>query len=133
MSSAPPPDVLVVDDAPYIRDFLGAALPRLGFAVWLAAGGEEAVALFRQHRQDISLALLDVCMPGLDGPGTLLALRELEPSVRCWSMTGEPGGHTAAGLLALGAERVFLKPFSLAELAASLRQLPVASWAQPQL
>jgi DNA-binding response OmpR family regulator len=117
------PGVLVVDDDPQVRDFLGLALPRLGFTAWLAAGGEEAVALFREHRQGISLALLDVCMPGLDGPGTLKALRGLEPSLRCWFMTAEPGGHTAAGLLALGAERVFLKPFSLAELAASLRSV----------
>jgi DNA-binding response OmpR family regulator len=117
------PGVLVVDDDPQVRQFLGLALPRFGFTVWLAPGGEEAVALFREHRQDILLALLDVCMPGLDGPGTLKALRELEPSLLCCFMTGEPGGHTASGLLALGAERVFLKPFALAELAGSLRGL----------
>jgi CheY-like chemotaxis protein len=120
MSASPPPGVLVVDDDPHIRHLLGLALPQFGFAVWLASGGEEAIALFQQHRHDISLALLDVLMPGLDVPATLLALRELEPSLRCCFMTGEPGGHSPGELLALGAERVFLKPFALAELAGSL-------------
>ena len=59
-------------------------------------------------------------MPGLDGPATLLALRELDPSLPCCFMTGETGGQTPADLLALGARCVFLKPFGLDELAAAL-------------
>jgi hypothetical protein len=38
-------------------------------------------------------------------------------------MTAEPGGHPHDGLLALGADRVFRKPFPLDELAASLHSL----------
>jgi DNA-binding response OmpR family regulator len=66
---------------------------------------------------------LDVVMPGLGGPATLLALRERDPSLPCCFMTGEAGGHTPAGLLALGARRVFPKPFRLDELAAELWRL----------
>jgi two-component system, OmpR family, response regulator len=62
-------------------------------------------------------------MPGMDGPATLAALKAIEPSLRCWFMTGEPGGYTAEGLLAPGAERVLLKPFKVPELAAELRQV----------
>ena len=110
------PGVLVVDDDPQVRDLLGLALPRLGFTAWLAAGGEEALALFRRHREVISVALLDVRMSGLDGPATLRALRGVDPALRCCFMTGEAGGRAEAELLALGAEAVLYKPFSLAEL-----------------
>jgi DNA-binding response OmpR family regulator len=58
-----------------------------------------------------------------DGPATLRELRGLDPCLRCCFLTGEPGGYGEEGLLALGAERVFLKPFRLPELAAALRTL----------
>jgi CheY-like chemotaxis protein len=47
--------------------------------VWLAAGGQEALDLYQRHREAIDVVLLDVRMPGLDGPQTLAALRALNP------------------------------------------------------
>jgi DNA-binding response OmpR family regulator len=122
MSTSAPtrPGVLVVDDDPHLRHILGLALPCFGFTAWLAPGGEEALALYRAHPREVALALLDVVMPGLDGPATLLALRELDPCLPCCFMTGVAGEDTPADLLALGARRVFLKPFRLDELAAAL-------------
>jgi CheY-like chemotaxis protein len=64
------PGILVVDDESAIRKVLGIVLSRHGFSVWTAAGGGEAVALFRQHQGSIGLVLLDVRMPGMDGPQT---------------------------------------------------------------
>jgi CheY-like chemotaxis protein len=119
---AAPPGVLVADDDPHVLAMLAAALPHHGLAALLAASGEEAVALLEARRAEVGLALLDVRMPGMDGPATLEALRAVEPSLRCWFMTGEPGGYTAERLLALGAERVLLKPFAIHQLASELRQ-----------
>jgi len=114
------PVILVVDDAPFMRGLLARALPVFGFKVLLAGSGEEAVDLFRERRGDISLVLLDVCMPRMDGPATLLALRELDPEVRCCFMTAAPGRHTTERLLGFGALHVFPKPFAMAEMAESL-------------
>src|SRR5690349_11978266 len=75
--------VLVVDDQEGVRGVLGAMLRQEGFAVWLAADGWEAIDLYRSRRAAIDLVLLDVRMPGLDGPATLAALRGLDPRVRC--------------------------------------------------
>jgi CheY-like chemotaxis protein len=123
-TSAPPrPGVLVAEDDPQVRQLLALALPRFGFTAWLAPGGQEALALYREHQGEVALALLDVMMPGLDGPATLLALRGLDPCLPCCFMTGDAGGLTPAGLLALGARRVFPKPFRLDELAAELWRL----------
>jgi CheY-like chemotaxis protein len=117
------PGILVVDDDALVRDLLGATLPRCGFRVWLADGGAEAVRLYPDLRGQVALALLDVRMPGLDGPATLRELRRLDPCLRCCFLTGEPGLYGEEGLLALGAERVFLKPFRLPELTAGLQAL----------
>jgi two-component system, OmpR family, response regulator len=115
-----PSSVLVIDDNPHVLAVLAAGLPQFGVTALTAASGAEAVALLQARRPWVGLALLDVAMPGMDGPDTLLALRAVEPGLRCWFMTGGPGGYTTEGLLALGAERVVLKPFVLSRLAAEL-------------
>ena len=73
--------------------------------------------------------MLDVLMPGLDGPRTLAALQELNPQIRCCFMSGDLGSYTEDRLQSLGAVAVLQKPFRLAEVAEVLRQLssyPVA-------
>ena len=69
------PCVLVVDDEARIRAWLSVALPQNGFQVKLAAGGQEAVDFYRTNASKIALVLLDVLMPGMDGPRTLQALQ----------------------------------------------------------
>jgi CheY-like chemotaxis protein len=112
-----PPAILVVDDEELLRSVLQLVLRREGFQVFAAANGHEALKEFRQHRDAIDMVLLDVRMPGLNGPGTLTALKALAPEVRCCFMSGDMGGGRPEDLLALGAERVFAKPFPLAETA----------------
>jgi CheY-like chemotaxis protein len=124
MGSHTGPGVLVVEDHADVRQLLGIALPRFGLPVWLAAGGREAVRLYREHRPEIGVVLLDVRMPDLDGPETLAALRELDPAVRVVFMTGNSWPYTTEELLALGAARVLEKPIlGLAALAQTLQEV----------
>jgi CheY-like chemotaxis protein len=120
LPSGPKPLVLVVDDEAAVRRMLQAALPRLGFDVLAAAGGAEAVDLYRGRRADIAVVLLDVKMPGLDGPATLAQLRGSDPGVCCVFMTGHAAQYAVGHLGALGAGLLF-KPFALPELASALR------------
>ena len=117
------PGLLVVDDDPSVRQLLSLGLRHHGFSVWLAADGLEAIQLYRTQGDQIDLILLDVRMPGLDGPQTLSILRQLKPNVRCCFISGETGGYAPEELAALGAECFFKKPFSLAEVAQILWQL----------
>jgi CheY-like chemotaxis protein len=117
------PGILVVDDDAAVRFLLDVGLRQYGFAVLQAADGEEALQVYQQERAEIDLVLLDIRMPGLDGPQTLDALVHMNPQVRCCFMTGHAGSYSHAELLQLGAERVFAKPFQLAELAQTLGKL----------
>jgi CheY-like chemotaxis protein len=117
------PGVLVADDDPTVRRVLEAWLSREGFAVWLAEDGAEAVGLYREHREVIDVVLLDVRMPGLNGPQTLEVLRALDPQLKSCFMSGHAGGFTEEELRALGAAHLFAKPFRLDELTEALRQL----------
>src|SRR5215831_19005930 len=67
--------VLVADDDHLVRVLVQLGLERDGVDVWLASSGKEAIQLYRTHRESIAVVLLDVHMPGLDGPATLDALR----------------------------------------------------------
>lgn len=116
--------ILVVDDEPAILDLLSRALSSSGFDVRLAVGGDQAVQVYERNRDSIALVLIDVRMPGLDGPNTLVAIRKLNPHVRFCFMSGGTGKYAETDLLALGASHVLAKPFrSLDELAHTLRQI----------
>ena len=56
---------------------------------------------------------MDVQMPELDGFQALHAIRRVDPLVRCFLMTGDPGVYTPADLEWSGAERVFGKPLDI--------------------
>ena len=66
--------VLVVDDDDDVREVTTFSLELIGgYEVFDANGGVAAIELARRHRPD--LVLLDVMMPGMDGPATFRALR----------------------------------------------------------
>jgi DNA-binding NtrC family response regulator len=115
--------LLVADDEGEVRDVLNDGLQREGFSVWLAADGQEALDLYRNHCETIDVVLLDVCMPGLDGPQTLTALQDITPQIRCCFMSGSLGRYTAEHLRDMGAATFFAKPFRLAEVAHVLGNL----------
>jgi CheY-like chemotaxis protein len=117
------PGILVVDDEPAIRTLLQAALPRYGFQVFLAASGQEALAIYRDHRTEIAAVLLDVQMPGLDGPQTLRTLQAIDPQIRCCFMSGNLGDYGEEELLDLGAALVIPKPFRIAEVLEALQRV----------
>jgi CheY-like chemotaxis protein len=108
--------VLAADDDPGVLDMLGKLLQHWGVLAHLVPDGAEAVELFSRHRAAITLCLLDVRMPGLDGPGALAAIRVIDPEVHCWFMTGDPAPYTVPGLLSLGATGVLDKPYTLSAL-----------------
>jgi CheY-like chemotaxis protein len=116
--------VLVVDDNETVRVLLEVVLPRHGLEVLVAGGGKEALRIYEQHRDAISLVLLDLHMPEMDGPATLAALRQVNPRVRCCFMSRSADKGPAGDLLSLGASHVLPKPFAaLSEVAELLHRI----------
>ena len=117
------PGILVVEEDDLVRLMLRLGLERHGFRVRLAADGAAAIDLYREHAPSIAIVLLDVCMPGLDGPQTLAALRRMNADVVACFMSGNTGSYEPDELLRRGARHVFAKPFFLDELARNLHAL----------
>ena len=113
-SKAKPSVVLVVEDDKDVRKMLETAINSFGFTVKIARSGQEALHI---HENDpIDIVLMDVQMPGMDGPATLKALLEQDPTTICCFMSGYTGKYSAAELLERGAADVIAKPFHLTEL-----------------
>jgi CheY-like chemotaxis protein len=99
-----------------MRQALADWLREGGYPVWVAEHGGRALELYRSLRGQIALVLLDVWMPGLDGPATLRALREVDAQVRCCFITGGFTRYTEEQLLGEGAVQVMMKPPSWDQL-----------------
>jgi CheY-like chemotaxis protein len=107
--------ILIVEDEPCVRDVCKIAMQQQGFAVWVAANGQETVDLYRRHRATIDVVLMDVRMSGLDGPQTLARLQELELQVCCCFMTGGFARYSDWQLSNLSSCVVLRKPFPLTD------------------
>jgi len=80
--------ILVVDDEAFIRDMAKSILERAGYTVLLAENGLAAIDLFRNASQQVSLVLLDMTMPGLNGHETFLQLKQIRPTVKVLLSSG---------------------------------------------
>ncbi|HEX4611238.1 MAG TPA: response regulator [Urbifossiella sp.] len=114
------PAVLVIDDDAAVRMTLGAMVERNGYASRLAGSGDEGVRVYDRHREEIAAVLLDVRMPGMDGPATLVELRMRNPELPCVFVTGFGGQYSDEELAGRGAV-VLSKPVGLVDLDRALR------------
>ena len=116
--------ILIVDDDDDIRTVSGVAARRLGrWEVLVAASGKEALETAIQEQPDV--ILLDVMMPGMDGPTTFEALRRSDRTadIPVIFLTARAQSHEVERYLALGALGVIVKPFDAMTLPDQIRRI----------
>jgi PAS domain S-box-containing protein len=80
--------VLVGEDNPDVRAMLKLVLEQSGYTVVEAVDGEDAVARFAEHRDDVRLAILDVVMPGKNGREAGNEILAMKPGVGILYLSG---------------------------------------------
>ncbi len=110
--------ILVVDDEQTVRDFLQRVLETAGYTVITVSNGQEALDKVSQF--DISLVLLDIMMPGLDGFEVLDHMRQYV-NIPVIMLSGIHEAPTKIDSLTLGADDYITKPFSVEELLARIQ------------
>jgi len=110
--------ILLVDDAEVIRKGLKEILEPEGYAVTMAADGEEALAKFRE--QYFGLIVLDLVLPDIDGLELLTRFKAEQPHVGVIIITGHADMMTYIEALHHGADDYLLKPFEGKELLARI-------------
>lgn len=103
--------VLVVDDEESIRNLVKTKLTREGREVFLAARGEEAVAVFRRERPDITI--LDLHMPEMGGIEVLRRIRAIDSEAIVMVFTGTQTDATLRQAKELGVTEFLQKGTSL--------------------
>ena len=112
--------ILVADDNPSLAGLIAATLEEAGYEVVTVSTGLAAVSAMERH--DISLAVLDVLMPGISGDAVAERLLQVDPTLPVLLMTGSSGDFAVGSGLP-----VLRKPFPQEELVAAVRRLvPVA-------
>lgn len=124
MAARPLKKILLVEDEADIRMVAKLALESVGgFSVDACASGREALAHAEAAAPD--LIMLDVMMPGMDGPATLAALRAVPAfsATPMLFMTAKVQPQEVAHFRSLGAIAVVAKPFDPMTLAQEIKTI----------
>ena len=112
--------VLLVDDEENVRGIGREMLQELGFETVTAGNGREALSVFRE-RSDISLVILDLTMPQMDGEQCFRELRTLNPDVRVIISSGYNEQEVTQKFVGKGLAGFIQKPYTLSNLKEVIR------------
>jgi len=118
-ASAAASRILIVDDEPMIRSFIGCALAAAGYLPDFAVNGTQALAQLLECHYD--LVILDLVMPDMDGACVLDRVLSVHPDQAVIVVSCVGDVVTKLTCLERGAGDYLTKPFSLAELLARVR------------
>jgi two-component system, cell cycle sensor histidine kinase and response regulator CckA len=119
--------ILVMDDEDLVRTVAGKMLEFLGYEAVLARNGEEAVELYRSHRETghrFDAAILDWQVPdGMNGFKTMERLREMDSDAKGILSSGYSEQDQDATSIAAGFAAVIGKPYEMKTLRATIEQV----------
>lgn len=114
--------ILVVDDEPSQREIAAIFLERMAYQVSTAASGEQAIESIQQ--QPVDLVILDMIMgPGLNGKETYLHMLKTQPELKTILVSGFAESEETQAALEAGCGLFLKKPYTLADMARSIRSL----------
>jgi PAS domain S-box-containing protein len=115
--------ILLVDDEEALRNMAADALARMGYVVFTAENGEEALDLYREMSDRLDLVILDLGMPGMGGRKCLKEILALNPRAKVLIASGYAVNGIQDEALGEGASGFLAKPFRVAELLAMARSV----------
>jgi len=114
--------ILIVEDEADVRFFLETVLRTHNYAVHVASDVEEAIEVFKNHREEISLVFSDVGLPKVDGIALGLKLRELKPNLPIVLASGYPTKDFRERINQLGAQAFLAKPYNTQDILQTVRR-----------
>jgi len=112
--------ILIIDDEDQVLDVGQRFLRFMGYHVLAARDGEEAISIYKSHREKIDLVILDLVMPKMEGGKVFDRLKEISPEVKVLIASGYSLDGEASQLLERGAKGFIQKPFDMKQLSQSI-------------
>ena len=103
--------ILLVEDEPMVKEYIGEVLRRAGYRVLLAASANQALDTLAEHHTKIDLLLTDIIMPGSDGVTLVEQVKTRSPDLEVIYMSGYTG-FASARQNSIPQDRFLQKPFS---------------------
>ena len=108
--------ILLVDDEQLVLGAGSKILEKLGYTVFEASGGYEAIEIYKDNKEKIDMIILDMIMPGMGGGKVFDRIKEINPEVRVLLSSGYSIDGQATEILRRGCEDFIQKPFSINKL-----------------
>jgi CheY-like chemotaxis protein len=115
--------ILLVDDEQMVLEVTRELLESMGYKIYAAGNGQEALAIYMAKKNEIDLVILDMIMPGISGGEAFDHLRKINPGIKVllssgYSITGE-----AKSIMDRGCSGFLQKPFRMEELSHRVREM----------
>ena len=115
--------LLLVDDEPMIIETARELLKALGYKVFTAKGGMEAVSLYEKEKDRIDAVILDMIMPAMSGGDAFDRLKAINPSVKVILASGYSLDGRAGDIMNRGCDAFIQKPFNMNQLSKKLNEV----------
>jgi PAS domain S-box-containing protein len=113
--------ILIVEDEERVRSLGKEILEQFGYRILTAADGQEALELYEREQDDISLVILDIIMPRMDGKQCLQQILRINPDARVLVSSGVVEKDLVKDVVSIGAKGSIMKPYSVNNLLQSVR------------
>jgi two-component system cell cycle sensor histidine kinase/response regulator CckA len=114
--------ILVVEDEELLLDLLKEMLEDEGYRVLTAADGPQAIDLYRAEKENVSLVLSDMGLPGMGGWEVLRQLKSINPSVKVILSSGFMDSKVRQDMVSAGAKDFIQKPYMPEKVIQKIRE-----------
>jgi len=115
--------ILIVDDEQMNIVVIKEMLEMLGYNIYAAGSGQEALAIYSERGDEIDLVVMDMIMPGIGGGKTFDYLKGINPNVKVILASGYSVNGEARSIMERGCRDFIQKPFQLHELTGRIRKI----------
>ena len=115
--------ILLVDDEEKVLTVCGDSMKLLGYTVYTANSGDQAVGIYSKNAEEIDVVVLDMIMPGLSGKETYRRLKQIDPQVRVLLASGYAMEGQAEEILNEGCAAFIQKPFKIEQLSLTIQEI----------
>ncbi len=117
------PTILLIDDEPAVREVWSDFLTGRGHPVLTAENGLVGIELFKRHKEEIGVVILDMVMPKLGGKATLERIKKIKPSVKVLITSGYSEEGQDGEIAVLEKDAFIQKPIQLSLLQKKINEV----------
>ncbi|MBF2007118.1 MAG: PAS domain S-box protein [Chlorogloeopsis fritschii C42_A2020_084] len=115
--------ILVVDDEAYIREITKTSLEDFNYRVLIASDGTGAFSLYAQYKNEITLVLIDIQMPSIDGFQAIRILQKMNPSIKIIAFSGLASNQKLLEASGINVQAFLSKPYTIKKLLDTIKEV----------